>query len=262
MFENIFKRKQRAQKQSTRPSELAGKMIAKLKFPHRVFSAGTDYMLIMKAYEESEAEGKKRGFIPVLVPVDPVLEAYLEMMEEDDYSVEENIKNASSETGKRFLEQRYQEYLVDYEEDFDSGEEELIGTYDDEPEKLDHCTAIFELGSQRTVETIMFEVPTSNPWELVAYIPFGGWNECPEADMMVSVCKYWFEKYGAVPVTISHDVLEMSVPECVSETDSLNLAKEHYAFTPDRVDQCTRTSTISEVAASLYVSKIWYFWWD
>ena len=108
----------------------------------------------------------------------------------------------------------------------------------------------------------MFEVPTKNPWELVAYVPFGGWNECPEVEQMLAICKYWYQKYGAVPVTISHDVLEMAVPSPVVASDALELAKEHYAFTPDRVDQGTRTETLSEVAECLKVSKIWYFWWD
>ena len=79
---------------------------------------------------------------------------------------------------------------------------------------------------------------------------------------MISVCKYWYEKYGAIPVTISHDTLEFSVPECIKEDEAIELAKEHYAFTPDRVDQCTRSGSLKEVAESLKVSKFWYFWWD
>ena len=43
---------------------------------------------------------------------------------------------------------------------------------------------------------------------------------------------------------------------------ALEVAKEHYAFTPDRVDQGTATGTLSEVAASIAVSKGWFFWWD
>lgn len=57
-------------------------------------------------------------------------------------------------------------------------------------------------------ETMLFKVSTTNPWELGAYVPFGGWNECPKVKEMMAVCKYWYEKYGAVPVTISHDEME------------------------------------------------------
>ncbi len=26
-----------------------------------------------------------------------------------------------------------------------------------------------------------------------------GWNECPDPVDMIAVCKYWYEKFGAVP---------------------------------------------------------------
>ncbi|MDE6906944.1 MAG: DUF4253 domain-containing protein, partial [Lachnospiraceae bacterium] len=48
----------------------------------------------------------------------------------------------------------------------------------------------------------------------------------------------------------------------VPEKDSMEVAKEHFAFTPDRVFQCTETGTLAEVAACIAASKIWYFWWD
>ena len=73
---------------------------------------------------------------------------------------------------------------------------------------------------------------------------------------------YWFEKYGAVPVTIAHGVMEMRVPSPVTEKDAMQAAGEHYAFDPDRVDQCTKTGTLSELAACITASEIWYFWWD
>lgn len=65
-----------------------------------------------------------------------------------------------------------------------------------------------------------------------------------------------------MPVTISHDVMEMQVPEPVAGTDSMQAAREHFAFTPDRVFQCTETGCLAEVAACIVASKIWYFWWD
>ena len=70
------------------------------------------------------------------------------------------------------------------------------------------------------------------------------------------------QRYGAIPTIITHDVLEMKLPKPVDEKMALEVAKEHYAFTPDRVDQGTVTGTLSEVAASIAVSKGWFFWWD
>lgn len=79
---------------------------------------------------------------------------------------------------------------------------------------------------------------------------------------MMAICKYWYEEYGAIPATITHDVLEMTVPAPVGEGKALEVAREHYAFTPDRVDQGTETGTLGEVAASVAVSNVWFFWWD
>lgn len=243
---------------STDASDIAKSMVGKFNYPYKIFPAGTDYDQIIMEYNERFEIGKTEGFTPVLVPVDSVLEEYWEIVSEDGFSLEDVLKGASSEEGKRFLEERYK----DYTENSEISESELIGEYEDEPEVIDGVTAIVELGSSNTLETILFEVPTANPWEVVAYLPSGGWNACPQPENMISVCKYWYEKYGAIPVTISHDTLEFSVPECIKEDEAIELAKEHYAFTPDRVDQCTRSGSLKEVAESLKVSKFWYFWWD
>lgn len=258
MIIDFFKRGSNNGDQPQAMSDTAREMVEKCKFPYEVFPEGSNHSDIMKRYEEKLREGKEKGFTPVIVPVDETLEEYWEIFEDEEYSLEDTIRGASSEEGKKFLHECYEEML----DDTSMSEEEYVGEFDDEPDTINHVTAFMEFGAPDTLETIIFEVPTTNPWEVVAYLPFGGWNECPNPDKMVSVCKYWFEKYGAVPVTITHEIMEMSVPECVSAGDALELAKEHYAFCPDRVDQGTRTGTISEVAASLEVSKIWYFWWD
>ncbi|MBO4457290.1 MAG: DUF4253 domain-containing protein [Butyrivibrio sp.] len=239
-------------------SEMADKMVKCFDYPYTLFGAGTDCSEIMSAYEEKKRIGKEKGFTPVIVPVDDILLEYWGILEDEKYSVEATIRDAASKDGKTILDARYKGYL----EEFGIPEKDLVGEFEDGPDILDEYSSFVDFGSFDIVETIIFEVPTANPWEVVAYLPFGGWNDCPSPEDMVAVCKYWFDKYGAVPVTISHDIMEMSVPECVGEGNALELAKEHYAFSTDRVDQGTRTYTISEVAASLAVSKIWFFWWD
>ncbi len=112
-------------------------------------------------------------------------------------------------------------------------------------------------------ETILFEILVTNPWEVIAYVPIGGWNECPEVVDMMEICRYWYEEYHAIPAVLSHDELEFYVgKELDNEEKAWELAKEHYAFLPDRVDQCTASGTLGEVAGCLNQSKVWYFWWD
>ena len=60
----------------------------------------------------------------------------------------------------------------------------------------------------------------------------------------------------------THDVMEFYAPYGINGVDSLEAAKEHYAFCMDRVEQGTRTYRISELAAGLRESTVWYFWWD
>ena len=91
----------------------------------------------------------------------------------------------------------------------------------------------------------------------------GGWNECPPAEEMMAVCKYWYEKYGAVPAALSHDTLEFVLTKPVDDEEKAwEAAKEHYAFCVDRVDQCTASYTLGELADCISRSTVWYFWRD
>lgn len=242
-------------------SEMAKRMADKLKYPCKVLAAGTPYEDMLDAYEEALERGKQEGFTPVLVVVDDTLEDFLGSLADEEYSPEDAL-HAEERSGKEILDARFEEYMDDFMEDFEADMEEFIGEYDGEPELIDEYSSLCDFSSGETLETILVELPTANPWEVVAYIPFGGWNECPPPEEMTAICKYWYESYGAVPVTITHDTLEMSVPAPVGEEKALEVAKEHYAFTPDRVDQGTSSGCLSEVAASVAVSDVWFFWWD
>ena len=93
-------------------------------------------------------------------------------------------------------------------------------------------------------DTLLLELPVKNPWEIIAYLPMGGWNDCPAPEEMISICKYWYEKYQAVPAAFTSDVLEFYAPAGLNK----EAAKEHYAFCTDRIDQGTRTCKVSELA--------------
>lgn len=232
-------------------------IVEKLGYPYQIFSTAASYKEVMDAYEQAVQQGKQKGFTPILVPSDDVLDECLGILEDDNYQLEDILK-MELESGEELLKEYFKEYYSEGITDMD----EFVGVFDDEPTVIDSFSAFQNFSSEKMIETILFQVPTTKPWELVAYVPFGGWNDCPAVPEMMAICKYWFEKYGAVPVTITHDVMEMRLPVPVAEQDALQVAKEHYAFTPDRVDQCTETGTLAEVAACVAASKIWYFWWD
>ena len=109
---------------------------------------------------------------------------------------------------------------------------------------------------------ILAKIPVKNPWEIFAYLPFGGWNECPDTQSLMAVAKYWFEQYGAVPAAMTHDELEFLLPAPVSQEKAMDVAVEQYGFCPDVIDQGPEDATVGALADVLRQSTVWYFWWD
>lgn len=240
-------------------NEVTREMVKRVNMPYHILPQELSIEELMNIYEQTAERGKKDGFTPVLIPSDNYLNEQLYIMwEEQNYSIPKTLEKAKLLDGKAVLECRFKEFA---EEDFYGSADELMG-------KMENGTAINAFSSVinfyngNTKETVLFEVCTERSWEIPAYIPFGGWNDCPSPKDMTAVCKYWFEKYKAVPAVISHDSMEFIVPESVSAENAMDLAKEHYAFCYDRVCQCTNSYTIGEVADCLRFSKVWYFWWD
>ena len=67
-------------------------------------------------------------------------------------------------------------------------------------------------------------------------------------------------KYGAVPITITHDVLEYKIEKIITDKETaMETAVEMYGYCPD-VDQSYET--LGQLAGSLINSSVWYFWWD
>ena len=171
-------------------SDPAKSITERLGYPYQVFPKGTDYQLLVRKYQEAVTRGRSAGFTPVFVLADPTLDEALGIMADDGYTTEEALKKgADAEAGKRFLEERFAEYFGDAKADFGTSFEEFVGEYSGEPERLTGFSSLFDFSGQ-TAEVILFEVPTMHPWEIAAYIPFGGWNECPAPDDMVNVLKY------------------------------------------------------------------------
>lgn len=236
-------------------------MMEKLGYPYQVLPEKSSMDEVMAIYKEAVEKGKKEGFTPVLVPEDDVLDDYFEILkQEDGFDVQDTLQNTGN-GGRELLQQNLKE---------------LTGPEEDDLEALDLNELMGEIGNGESIDgfyslqgfyddgkqVVLLEVPTDKPWEVVVYVPFGGWNECPAPDDMAAICKYWYEKYMAVPAVITHDTLEFILPEPISKDEAMEVAQEHYAFCNDRLDQCTQSGTLGEVADSLWQSKVWFFWWD
>ena len=78
----------------------------------------------------------------------------------------------------------------------------------------------------------------------------------------MSISKYWFEKYGAIPFAISNNTLEYIVKNPVDDEDKIRFTEEFYAFCPDSVDKYMENFNIDKLAKKIYGKKIWHFCWN
>ena len=205
---------------------------------------------ITQYYLDELERGRGEGFIPVIIPTEDNLESFLEDAGSEEYDVDH-----LPDTGK-FFAARESEYEDEIEESDYKSLEMTAG------DKNDRLVSMLDFESGELAECVVIHLPTDKPWEVPLLVPFGGWNECPDNADMAAVLKYWYEQYGAVPAAITHDTLELVLPKAVPRDEAPTLAREHFLFCPDRVDQCTQSGTIGELAGDLSVSTVWYFWWD
>lgn len=225
---------------------------------YTVFERGTDPELAEQAYREALDKGKTSGFWPALICLDEYAVEWLLEVVKEEYDRDEIIAGCG-DNGKEILEKRFAEYTEEYEEE---ELQEMMGE-ETEGEELHQFIGYMSFSDgMLEADTLLLEIPVENPWEVIGYLPMGGWNECPSPEEMIAICKYWYEKYQAVPAVFTHDVMEFYAPEKLNGMDSMEAAKEHYAFCVDRVEQGTRTYKISELAVGLEESDVWYFWWD
>lgn len=234
-----------------------------LNCPCRYFPPAEDDRELRKAYDEAAELGKQHGFVPVLIAVDFTLIETLMMnitgqAEEPSREEIDNYRSRmlslSLADGKTVLKQRLDEWMKESElcmgEFSGQGQSELQSDFE----------GYWDYFSQKTLPIVLAEIPVKNPWEVFAYLPFGDWNECPDTPELMSVAKYWFERYGAVPAVMTHDVLEFILPKPITQQEAPEAALEQYGFCVDIVEQ--GTETIGALADSLCRNSVWYFWWD
>ena len=256
------------------PSDVAQAIMEYLDCECTYFPSMADDDPIMSAYSYARRLGVREGFIPVLIKPDETLLECLVMnadpendadcYEFDLKTVEEYRKKMLTtpiKDGKAVLEELIGQRREEAEDDELDWEEEVLGEMEG---GYDNCrfSSCWGLENHMTYPLILAKIPVKNSWEIFAYLPFGGWNECPNTPELMAVAKYWFEKYGAVPAAMSHDELEFLLPTPVSQEQAMENAAEQYGFCPDIVVQEQDDPTVGNLADTLWQSTVWYFWWD
>ncbi len=219
---------------------------------------------VMQLYFRELESGRAEGYTPVLFMADEMALELIESNHTDAGGAEAMhtlFLDQEISGGKEYLFERYREMSDELdeeetdEEDFDLSD---YGPMDYEPIK--EFVSITEEAPNEG-RLILIRVPTTEPWRVFTWLPFGGWNECPPNNEIMAVSRYWFEKYGAIPAVITSDTLEFYVRNPITYEDDANeLAKEQYAFCRDIVDQ--GLDSVEALAGTILGSNVWYFWWD
>ena len=216
---------------------------------------GDDAEGATRAYYIALEKGKREGFTPVIIAPDNVL------AEAIAYAVCEGGE-LTAEAGRTYREKLFEATLPDAREILDSRRKKYAYIYlwhlldSKKPAELEHEEPVFGAGTFG--ELVVVNVPTDKPWRIFAWLPFGGFNDCPSNGELTALAEYWFHAYGAYPAYISYDRLEFNVENPVPAEEAMDVAKDHIAVCP----------TIAEyVAPSYYAGTIngdgmWTFWWD
>lgn len=287
IFSDLFKKK-KDNNEDYSLDETACELIEYLECECEYIPPTKDTKILWEKYLDAYEKGKKEGFTPVFIPVDDALLETLLTTTTDDISEDDEIENENDidflsddeetyrekllssklEDGKQYLNKSFTE-LIDSMVETEGqdeinriyyGESEDIVAFED-IEALDSFVGWKDFIENETYELILVKIPTTKPWEVFAWLPFGGWNECPLPKKMMSATKYWYKKYGAVTGLITQTSLDMYLPKPINNIDvALKIAEQHYGFCNDIVDQ--GCGCIKAHAENINNSTVWHFWWD
>ncbi len=245
---------------SKKPSACAQSIIDYLGCKCEYFPQSNTDMNLMSAYRKAAEKGRSRGFTPVIIIVDRVLEEWFSDIVHEGRTPQqfrEETLSKSSEGGREVIAEMAQLLQEEYGEDGDEIEVGEITGGDTQ----DCFVSYRDFSGGGISEVILAYIPTDKPYEVFAWVPFGGWNECPDAERMMKISRYWYEQYGVVPAVIGHDTLECSIEKPLDKETAAAAANEIFAVCPDDVWQ-SELGSIGALADTLTKSAVWYFWWD
>ena len=216
---------------------------------------------VIKLYLEALADGKQNGYTPMVVFVDDRLQEAIEDAFEaaggrDGY-IQSILANDHSH-GKAFLEETHSKMLEFIDEALLTVDPADIPAWPASAPDRD-ANSFLPAPTMFDGDAYLVQVPTANPYEVFAWLPFCGWNGCPVVDDMIAVCKYWYERYGAIPTTITADTLAFYLENPITSPEMVAAAvNEQVAFCPDSMQFEGPGAFVSMTNHS----HAWMFWWD
>ena len=251
----VSRLRRRANAPEIPPSELASALQKTIGLPYKLLPDQVPPDTLLRFFKRTLKEAGEQGFSPILVPADPIMKERLEAKRRNDGAEPKDGALSVPEDGKAILERRWNTVLAQHPElndPFDAADGSEVFQFES-------CRD-GETGKPK--ETLLLRVPTEQPWQVAAFLPFGGWDALPDNGEILAVCKYWYETYRAVPAVFTYNAMEFLLPKTISREDAVKVAREHAAFCPGLLAQDDATGSIGKLADSLWKSNIWYFQWD
>ncbi len=111
----------------------------------------------------------------------------------------------------------------------------------------------------RVKDVLLAYIPTNCACDVFAWLPFNEYCGAPTATETVAVMRHWNKLYGAVPVVVGCNYIELSARE-LSYSEAVICAEEQYALAPNIVDK--GLGSLSALVDTLMKSTVWSLWWD
>jgi len=200
---------------------------------------------------------------PLIVCGPPTIQAEFEYLTESaEESVEETIQKGMEIDVDRWFADQREELALDFDYESEADWEEVAGEWPADAPPEHRFTIASDIGSGEPLDSVVgVRIAADASWKVMAHLHYGGWNECPNADIHCAIWRRWEEKYGAKIIGVGTDIVEAYVQRPpTTKLAAMELAWEQYLYCSDIVHQGTETT--SALAASLLNSKAWFFWWD
>lgn len=104
--------------------------------------------------------------------------------------------------------------------------------------------------------------PTAVPWEVFAYAPCGGWNDCPYPDEQLAMLRHWHTRYGAEVVSDRGTWYELFVPRPPRTRHAAHRLVQEMAHFGEETFYSHGPTAHPDPVEAVRGSHYWYFWWD
>ena len=201
-------------------------------------------------FKETYEEGKQLGYTPFLVEVSPTLEEAVKMEKENHGSYKK--------MHKQLIKEAQSINMLEYFEKEAKTDENYASWL-----KQKSATTSYEAYSEITLlaDTIyIVKVDSDKVYDVFAYLPIGGFNDCLTSTQLLATFKLWYEEFKIIPVSIGYDNVQLYFSESLDDKQIETFAKQMY-FVDNEVIGYGYPS-LEDLEKGIKNSSCWSLWWD